>query len=106
MRNCEADAETGLYEQDTCCLSMTEMGIELGRLGDCQPAMQEEGRERGGEGDRLGRRVRLHCNSNNPWPKVAHHRSSMSSPNGPALVSLQALSLARTGRPFGSVALV
>lgn len=42
---CEADAETGLDVQDTCCPSMMEIGIELGRLGDRQPAMQDGGRE-------------------------------------------------------------
>lgn len=48
MKDCEADAETRLDVQDTCCTSMREMGMELGRLGDCQTIMQREGVREGG----------------------------------------------------------
>lgn len=49
MKDCEADAETGLDVQGTCCTSMREMGMELGRLEDCQTTMQREGGREGGE---------------------------------------------------------
>lgn len=61
MKDCEADAETGL---DVQCTSMREMGMKLGRLGDCQIIMQREGGRKGG--GKIGKKgLRLQCICNN-----------------------------------------
>lgn len=60
MKDCEADAETGLDVQDTCCTSMREMGMEWGGWETVR--LQCRGREGEKEGGRLGRRV-LDCSA-------------------------------------------